>query len=127
LGAPVSGTDTLCTTMTTTPQLSAAPQLPYSRFAIWGFVLAFVFPLAGVVLSHIALVSTSQAKTRGKALAIWGVVLNYVFIILAPVIAAMVIWIGALFIMTIFGAPTEVLPSFFEFWAPTLENYFTGY
>lgn len=83
--------------MATTPHSTTrAPSLaspaPLNALAVIGFVLAFVFCPAGLVVSLIALRSTSRTGERGKGLAIAGTVVSLVFIAIGVTAGFMVGW-----------------------------------
>lgn len=71
--------------MTDAPQQYQQPYgqpAPASRFnvlAIIGFILAFVFWIAGIVVSAIALNQVKKSGERGRGLALWGLILSIVF------------------------------------------------
>lgn len=54
----------------------------FNRLAVIGFVLAFVVPPAGVVVSHIALAQVKRARERGWGLAIAGLWVGYCFTVI---------------------------------------------
>ncbi|TFD57388.1 DUF4190 domain-containing protein [Cryobacterium suzukii] len=80
---------------------------PYSKLAIWGFVLAFFTPIVGVFLSHCAFPAIKRGERYGRGLAVWGLALNYVFIVLYPVIALLTIWFSWIVLITMFGAQAD--------------------
>ncbi len=47
--------------------------------AILALVFAFVFPVAGIVMGHIALKQIRESGEEGEPLAKWGMILGYVF------------------------------------------------
>lgn len=70
-----------------------APQVPYGQYgppgpgtnvlAILALVFAFVFPLAGIVLGHLAKRQIRRTGEQGDQLATWGLVLSYIFTVLS--------------------------------------------
>ena len=102
--------------MTITQQDTVVAPVPYSKLSIWGFVLAFFYPLVGVFLSHAGLSSINRGQRRGKVLAVWAVVLNYVFLVLTPIVAALMIWFTWILLITVMGAPPEARTGPIEFW-----------
>ncbi len=55
---------------------------PTNVLAIIALVAAFVFPLAGIVVGHIALGQIKKTGEAGHGLALAGTVLGYVFTVL---------------------------------------------
>lgn len=65
--------------------------------AILGLVLSFVVPVAGIVVSAIALKQFKESgETDGKGLAIGGLVVGIIFTVLSFIIGACIGCIGAL-------------------------------
>jgi uncharacterized membrane protein YdjX (TVP38/TMEM64 family) len=58
---------------------AAGPARPTNTLAIIALIAAFVFPLAGIVIGHIALSQIKKTGEGGHALALWGTILGYVF------------------------------------------------
>ncbi|MCU1514184.1 MAG: hypothetical protein JWO10_1274 [Microbacteriaceae bacterium] len=83
---------------TPTPPVYAAPVGPKTNtLSIIALIAAFVVPLAGIIIGHIALGQIKRTGEAGHGLALWGTILGYVFtglyilfIILAVVAAAVV-------------------------------------
>lgn len=96
---------------------------PFSLLAIWGFVLAFVVPVVGVVLSHVGHSYIRRGVRRGAGLAVWGIVLNYFMIFVAPVLAVVVIWICLCVVATAFGAQPDQLPTLGSVFAYVFQGY----
>lgn len=65
---------------TAMPQ-SAGTAAGYNVLAIVGFILAFVFNIAGLVVSLIALSKIKKTGERGRGLALAGVIISIVSII----------------------------------------------
>ena len=65
---------------TAMPQ-SAGTAAGYNVLAIVGFILAFVFSLAGLVVSIIAFSQIKKTGERGHGLALAGVILSAVFLV----------------------------------------------
>jgi len=65
---------------TAMPQ-SAGTAAGYNVLAIVGFILAFVFNIAGLIVSLIALSKIKKTGERGRGLAIAGVIISIVSII----------------------------------------------
>jgi hypothetical protein len=72
------------------PGYPVAPPAPQrtSGLAITGFILAFLLPLIGFILSLIAVFQTGAGKAKGRGLAIAGIIISVV--IMAGAIAAVV-------------------------------------
>lgn len=70
---------------TAMPQ-SAGTAAGYNVLSIVGFILAFVFSLAGLIVSLIALSQIKKTGERGHGLALAGVILSAVFLVLGIVI-----------------------------------------
>ncbi|NRD26639.1 DUF4190 domain-containing protein [Frigoribacterium sp. VKM Ac-2836] len=70
---------------TAMPQ-SAGTAAGYNVLAIVGFILAFVFSLAGLIVSLISLSQIKKTGERGHGLALAGVILSAVFLVLGIVI-----------------------------------------
>ncbi|KQS17296.1 DUF4190 domain-containing protein [Frigoribacterium sp. Leaf186] len=75
---------------TAMPQ-SAGSAARYNVLSIVGFILAFVFSLAGLIVSLIALSQIKKTGERGHGLALAGVILSAVFIILSIVYVVAVV------------------------------------
>jgi len=61
---------------------SAAPAgagRPTNVLAIIALIAAFVFPIAGIIVGHIALSQIKKTGEAGHGLALWGTILGYVF------------------------------------------------
>ncbi|MFA0849173.1 DUF4190 domain-containing protein [Curtobacterium sp. WHRI 8282] len=52
---------------------------PYSTLSIVGFVLAFVVPVAGIVVSALGRNDARRSNRRGFALATWGLWIGIIF------------------------------------------------
>jgi hypothetical protein len=52
----------------------------FSGLAIAGFILAFIIPLVGFILSLVAIFQTGKGKQRGRGLAIAGVIIPVVLV-----------------------------------------------
>jgi hypothetical protein len=102
--------------MTITQHEPTVAPVPFSKLTIWGFVLAFFYPIVGIFLSHAGLSSINRGQRRGKVLAVWAIVLNYVFIVLTPFVAALMIWFAWILLITMMGAPPEARTGPIEFW-----------
>ena len=59
---------------------------PWNVLSIIGFILAFVIPPAGLIISIIALIQQSRSKERGRGLAIAGIVVGAVIVVLTIVV-----------------------------------------
>ncbi|NMM94162.1 peptidyl-prolyl cis-trans isomerase [Bifidobacterium sp. DSM 109957] len=74
-----------------------APMPPaYARWnvlCIVGFVLAFVLPPVGLVISIISLVQINKSGEKSKGLAIAGIVLNAIFTLLLIAVIAFAFWV----------------------------------
>lgn len=81
-----------------------AATLPFSRFAIWGFVLAFFAPVIGVILSHLGYSSTKRGERRGERFALASIIVNYVMIVLLPIAGLLFLWFGYMVLIYLFGA-----------------------
>lgn len=73
--------------------MQPAPNNRWNVMCIVGFVLAFVLPPVGLVLSIIALVQINKTGEQSKGLAIAGIVLNAVFTVIIVAAIAFAIWI----------------------------------
>ena len=69
------------------PASRQSPGPGLSALALVGFVITFVWGLAGLVVSIIALVRIRKTQQRGRALAIAGVVLGTVVTVLTIALA----------------------------------------
>ena len=66
------------------PQQYAAPMATGTNgLAIASLICAFIVPLVGVILGHIALSQIKQTGQEGRGLAIAGLVIGYAYIALA--------------------------------------------
>ncbi|MCU1477941.1 MAG: hypothetical protein JWQ64_2634 [Subtercola sp.] len=72
---------------------------PTNVLAIIALVLAFVFPIGGIVLGHIALSQIKRTGEQGHGLALAGTIIGYAFTILA--ILAVIAYV--IFIIFIIG------------------------
>ncbi|MET0424677.1 MAG: DUF4190 domain-containing protein [Actinoplanes sp.] len=76
------------------PQYGAAPGYGYpaalgtNTLAILALVFAFIFPIAGVVMGHIAKKQIRQTGEQGEGLATAGLVIGYIFTAIGLVICA---------------------------------------
>jgi len=61
------------------PYAAAPAGKPTNVLAIIALIGAFVFPLAGIILGHIALGQIKKTGENGHGLALWGTILGYVF------------------------------------------------
>lgn len=55
------------------------PARPTNTLAIIALIAAFVFPIAGIVVGHLALSQIKKTGEAGHGLALWGTILGYVF------------------------------------------------
>jgi len=65
--------------------------LPHTPFVvILGFIFSFIFPIAGIIISIIALrlVNQSPKEIRGRGLAIAGIVIGCVWMVIIIILAA---------------------------------------
>jgi peptidyl-prolyl cis-trans isomerase B (cyclophilin B) len=74
---------------TAMPQ-SAGSAARYNVLAIVGFILAFVFNIAGLVVSLIALSQVKKTGERGRGLALAGVIISIVSIIFGIIYFAVI-------------------------------------
>jgi hypothetical protein len=88
----------------TAPTPSTAPAAgagrPVNTLAIVAFIAAFVVPLAGIIVGHIALGQIKRTGEGGHGLALWGTILGYVFTILYIIIIIVSLILPALLIGT---------------------------
>lgn len=77
-------------TNTAMPQ-SAGTAAGYNVLAIVGFILAFVFNIAGLVVSLIALSKIKKTGERGRGLALAGVIISIVSIIFGIIYIAVIL------------------------------------
>jgi phosphotransferase system glucose/maltose/N-acetylglucosamine-specific IIC component len=72
------------------PAYPVAPPQPQrtSGIAITGFILAFILPLIGFILSLIAVFKTGAGKAKGRGLAIAGVIIS--LLIMAGIVVVVV-------------------------------------
>ena len=70
---------------TTNPYETSAPAaLPVTNtLAILSLIAAFIFPIVGVVLGHIALNQIAKTGENGRALALAGLIIGYIGISVA--------------------------------------------
>ncbi|WP_123519553.1 DUF4190 domain-containing protein [Frigoribacterium sp. PhB24] len=78
---------------TAMPQ-SAGTAAGYNVLAIVGFILAFVFPLAGLIVSIIALSQIKKTGERGHGLALAGVILSIAFMVIYIILAIVTVTAG---------------------------------
>ena len=71
---------------TAMPQ-SAGGAARYNVLSIVGFILAFVFSLAGLIVSLIALSQIKKTGERGHGLALAGVILSAVFLVVGIIVS----------------------------------------
>jgi hypothetical protein len=71
------------TPATTTPGASAR----YNVLSIVGFILAFVFSLAGLIVSIIAFSQIKKTGERGRGLALAGIILSAVFMVVGIIVS----------------------------------------
>ena len=71
---------------TAMPQ-SAGTAAGYNVLAIVGFILAFVFSLAGLIVSLIALSQIKKTGERGHGLALAGVILSAVCLVVGIIVS----------------------------------------
>ena len=70
----------------TAPAAAPAAGRPTNVLAIIALIAAFVFPLAGIIVGHIALSQIKKTGEAGHGLALWGTILGYVFTVLYLII-----------------------------------------
>ena len=88
------------------PQQYAAPMPTGTNgLAIASLICAFVFPIVGVILGHIALNQIKQTGQEGHGLAVAGLVIGYSFIALGLIIACIYVIAIAAFLNS--GAATS--------------------
>jgi hypothetical protein len=88
------------------PQQYAAPMATGTNgLAIASLIFAFVFPIVGVILGHIALNQIKQTGQEGRGLAIAGLAIGYSFIGLGLIIACIYVIAIAAFLNS--GAVTS--------------------
>lgn len=88
------------------PQQYAAPMATGTNgLAIASLICAFIIPIVGVILGHIALNQIKQTGQEGRGLAIAGLAIGYSLIGLGLIIACIYIVIIAAFLNS--GAVTE--------------------
>jgi preprotein translocase subunit SecG len=75
---------------TTTPGTAAR----YNVLSIVGFILAFVFALAGLVVSIIAFSQIKKTGERGRGLALAGIILSIVFMVISIILSISVFSAG---------------------------------
>jgi hypothetical protein len=66
----------------------------YNVLAIVGFILAFVFSLAGLIVSIIAFTQIKKTGERGRGLALAGIILSIVFMVISIVLSISVFSAG---------------------------------
>ena len=79
-------TPTPAPTPYTAPAAAPAAGRPTNVLAIIALIAAFVFPLAGIIVGHIALSQIKKTGEAGHGLALWGTILGYVFTVLYLII-----------------------------------------
>lgn len=77
-----------------------------NTLAIVGFILSFLFPLAGLIISIIALNQIKASGENGKGFAIAGIVISAVFMVLG--LLFMILWIGLFAAIANEASATEV-------------------
>ncbi|NIJ05333.1 DUF4190 domain-containing protein [Frigoribacterium faeni] len=77
-----------------TPATANGTAARYNVLAIVGFILAFVFSLAGLVVSIIAFSQIKKTGERGRGLALAGIIISVVFMILSIVLSISVFSAG---------------------------------
>ncbi|MFT9009060.1 MAG: DUF4190 domain-containing protein [Bifidobacterium sp.] len=68
------------------------PNQPWNVMSIIGFVLAFILPPVGLVLSIVAIVQMHRSRERGQGLAVGGAVVGGILSLLAALVIGLVIW-----------------------------------
>ena len=68
----------------------APPPQRTSGLAVTGFILAFLLPLIGFILSLIAIFKTGAGRAKGRGLAIAGVIVSLVIMVIAVVVGVLV-------------------------------------
>ena len=93
------------------PQQYAAPMATGTNgLAIASLICAFVFPLVGVILGHIALNQIKQTGQEGRGLAIAGLAIGYSFIGLGLIFACFYIVVLGIILNSAGGGLTTFLP-----------------
>ena len=77
-----------------TPATTNGTAARYNVLAIVGFILAFVFSLAGLVVSIIAFSQIKKTGERGRGLALAGVILSIVFMVISIIVSISVFSAG---------------------------------
>lgn len=88
-------------------------QRSYSKAAVWGFVLSFLVPIAGAILSHFGLAYTKSRQLKGRGLSIAGLVLGYVGIIRDMILGP---WFVVFLMGIVFGMPSDQWFTPLDFW-----------
>lgn len=91
-----------------TPEQQPAPVVtqaaPTNTLAIITLIMAFIFPIVGIITGHIALKQLKTSGESGHALAKWGLILSYIFVGLGVI--AFLIW---LFVVVALVAATPMM------------------
>jgi len=77
------------------------PARPTNTLAIIALIAAFVFPIAGIVVGHLALSQIKKTGEAGHGLALWGTILGYVFTALYILIIIISVVVPLLFLGTV--------------------------
>jgi hypothetical protein len=83
-----------------TPYAAPAAGPRTNTLAIVALIAAFVVPLAGIIVGHIALGQIKKTGEAGHGLALWGTILGYVFTALYIII----IFVSAILPFLILGS-----------------------
>jgi hypothetical protein len=84
-----------------TPYAAPAAGPRTNTLAIVALIAAFVVPLAGIIVGHIALGQIKKTGEAGHGLALWGTILGYVFTALYIII---IIFVSAILPFLILGS-----------------------
>lgn len=91
-----------------TPAAPAAPAQPVvtqaaptNTLAIITLILAFVFPIAGIITGHIALKQLKTSGESGHALAKWGLILSYIFVGIWVLVMIFAVFVPLLILATV--------------------------
>ncbi|MFT8704400.1 DUF4190 domain-containing protein [Bifidobacterium aquikefiricola] len=68
------------------------PGQPWNIMSIVGFVVSFLMPPVGLILSIVALVQLHRSRERGQGLAVGGVVLGAIFSLFTVILIGLMLW-----------------------------------
>jgi hypothetical protein len=85
----------------TAPAAGTGPRT--NTLAIVALIAAFVFPIAGIIVGHIALGQIKRTGEAGHGLALWGTILGYVFTVVYILIIILSVVLPAIILGSVGG------------------------